>query len=232
MARKINKETVVDPIQRYTRIWTFRTQELMDLWINEMQGQISDGMWENSRGTEWLWQGADIYTLGKETKLILLGQSAYGLCDFKQPRMSYPLGKELIEVVGDRAMEESGFSDLRQLKEAWRELNEAIKNPQTNTTTLYEEFSKKPRELAEAKRKQNVAEAFSYVKDNLADIIKVDSVWEGSFYLSSLVQNIGFCMNRDNGKVKVSSYKGKFEAEVSPNKVKETVKFIQDVLWR
>ena len=232
MARKINEETKVDPIQRYVRIWTFRTQELMDLWINEMQGQISDGMWENSRGTEWLWQGADIYTLGKETKLTLLGQSAYGLCDYKQPKMSYPLGKELIDVIGDRAMEENGFSDLRQLKEAWRELNEAIKNPLTNTTTLYEEFSKKPRELAEAKRKQKVEEAFSYVENNLADIVEVTNYYPGGAYLSSKVQNISFGMNRDNGKVKISSYKGKFEAEVSPDKVKDVVKFIQEVIWK
>ena len=69
--RKINNienlNRGVDKTELHTII-TFRNQQLLDLWVNEMSGQISDGMWENSSNTEWLWRNV-LLRLGEETKV-------------------------------------------------------------------------------------------------------------------------------------------------------------------
>ena len=146
--RKINKETVINKNVEYKRIWTFRTQEMMDLFINEMQGQISDGQWENSRNTDWLWSGADIFRLGDKTEL-----KYGGYCWSK--KTGYPLTKDLIDCISERIYTENGFTygDVKALRAAWKEVAEAIKN--------WKEMSREEKDkyiLAPAKRIQKMKE--------------------------------------------------------------------------
>lgn len=103
---------------------TFRTQQLLDLWENEMAGQISDGMWENSRNTEWLWRNVYL-RLGDKTKVV----SAFS---YDRKRTSFPLTKDLWEIVGDRIMAESGFRNRTEASAAWREIANAIANWQVD----------------------------------------------------------------------------------------------------
>lgn len=101
-------------------IITFRNQQLLDLWENEMSGQISDGMWENSSHTNWLWENTWL-RLGNETKVEVY--SSYGI-----GRRSFGMTKELWDCVGDRIPIESGFKDEKEAKAAWREIATAIYN--------------------------------------------------------------------------------------------------------
>lgn len=116
---ELNKHRV---FSKCDTIITFRTQQLLDLWVNEMQGQISDGMWENSRGTNWLWEKAWLQ-LGDETRV----ERRYSYCPGGM-RKTYPLTKELWDVVGDRILDENGFKDKKEAYAAWREIYDAIKN--------------------------------------------------------------------------------------------------------
>lgn len=150
---------------RIKRVWTFRTQEQMDLWINEMQGQISDGMWENCRNTNWLWEGTEIYQLGEKTELHIKHYWMKG-------KTGYPLTKELLSYVGDRMIEENGFETEKELKAAWREIQEAIKDPNIFTeldNTLVDSF-KVLRGLEEAKAKEAATEMLEGVTKMLEEM--------------------------------------------------------------
>lgn len=124
MARQINNiedhNKWVDKTQVETII-TFRTQQLFDLWINEMQGQISDGMWENSRHTDWLWRNV-LLKLGDETKVEVTSLWRVG-------RKSFGMSGELWDIIGDRIMDENGFETEKEAKKAWKEIALAIANP-------------------------------------------------------------------------------------------------------
>lgn len=124
MARQINNiedhNKWVDKTQVETVI-TFRTQQLFDLWINEMSGQISDGMWENSRHTEWLWRNV-LLKLGDETKVEVTNLWRVG-------RKSFGMNGELWSIIGDRIMDENGFETEKEAKKAWREIALAIAKP-------------------------------------------------------------------------------------------------------
>lgn len=115
---ELNKHRV---FSKCDTIITFRTQQLLDLWINEMSGQISDGMWENSRGTKWIWDAW--VKLGDETRV----ECRYTWCPGGMKK-TYPLTKELWDVVGDRILDENGFNDKKEAYAAWREIYDAIKN--------------------------------------------------------------------------------------------------------
>lgn len=101
-------------------IITFRTQQLYDLWVNEMQGQISDGMWENSRHTDWLWKNTYV-RLGDETKVEVSNKWSIG-------KKSFGMNKELWDIIGDRIIAENGFANEKEAKKAWREIAVAIYN--------------------------------------------------------------------------------------------------------
>lgn len=123
MARKTNNiadhNRWVDRTQIETII-TFRTQQLFDLWVNEMQGQISDGMWENSRHTDWLWRNT-LLKLGDETKVEVYSTWHIG-------RKSFGMNGELWSIIGDRIMDENGFETEKEAKKAWKEIALAIAN--------------------------------------------------------------------------------------------------------
>ena len=99
-------------------IITFRNQQLLDLWVNEMSGQISDGMWENSRNTEWLWRNV-LLRLGEETKVESIAPIG---------RRSFGMSSELWSVIGDRILDENGFETEKDAKKAWAEIAAAIRN--------------------------------------------------------------------------------------------------------
>ena len=99
-------------------IITFRNQQLLDLWVNEMSGQISDGMWENSRNTEWLWRNV-LLRLGEETKVESIAPIG---------RRSFGMTSELWSCVGDRILDENGFETEKDAKKAWAEIAAAIRN--------------------------------------------------------------------------------------------------------
>lgn len=123
MERKINN---IENANRFVNkgdvrtIITFRTQQLYDLWVNEFSGQISDGMWENSNKTEWLWQNVWV-RLGSETKVEVYSVWRIG-------RKSFGMTKDLWEVIGDRIIEENGFANEKEARAAWREIATAIYN--------------------------------------------------------------------------------------------------------
>lgn len=151
--RKINAQTVINKNVEYKRIWTFRTQEMMDLFINEMQGQISDGAWENSRNTGWLWEGDDIFRLGDKTELKYSGYAW-------TKKTGYPLTNDLISCISERIYTENGFEfgDVKSLRAAWKEIAEAIKNWKEFTREEKEEYVLKP--CARIKKlKENAKEA-------------------------------------------------------------------------
>lgn len=99
-------------------IITFRNQQLLDLWVNEMSGQISDGMWENSRNTEWLWRNV-LLRGGEETKVETIAPVG---------RRSFGMSSELWSVIGDRILDENGFETEKEAKKAWAEIAAAIRN--------------------------------------------------------------------------------------------------------
>ena len=119
--RKINNiEDVnrgVNKTELHTII-TFRNQQLLDLWVNEMSGQISDGMWENSRNTEWLWRNV-LLRLGEKTKVESIAPIG---------RRSFGMNSELWSCVGDRILDENGFETEKEAKKAWAEIAAAIRN--------------------------------------------------------------------------------------------------------
>lgn len=170
MARNINtiekaNQWAQNSPERVKRVWTFRTQEQMDLWINEMQGQISDGMWENCRNTNWLWEGTDIYQLGEKTELHIKHYWMKG-------KTGYPLTRELLDIIGDRMLEENGFESEKELKAAWREILAAIKDPNTFTesdNTLVDGF-KALRHVEEVKAKEAATEMLEGVDKMLEEM--------------------------------------------------------------
>lgn len=132
-------------------IITFRTQQLYDLWENEMRGQISDGMWENARHTDWLWKNVYVQ-LGDTTKVEVISSWSIG-------RKSFGMTGELWDIIGDRIIDENGFANEKEAKKAWREIATAIYNA---TVTL--EAQEIATRLIEEKR--------SVIRDQMGDLVK------------------------------------------------------------
>ena len=65
-----NQTDINNSTSMFNTVIVFRTQRLLDLFKKVMLGQISDGMWENSRDTDWLWRNA-AYVLGNETRVVV-----------------------------------------------------------------------------------------------------------------------------------------------------------------
>lgn len=146
MARKINN---IEDHNKWVNkgeiqtIITFRTQQLYDLWVNEMCGQISDGMWENARHTDWLWRNV-LVALGDETKVEVTSTWAIG-------RKSFGMTKDLWDVIGDRILDENGFATEKEAKAAWREIAQAIYNAEATPAaqSISELYKKEKRQKIE-----------------------------------------------------------------------------------
>ena len=102
-------------------ILTLRNQDLLDLWREEFIGQISDGMWENSRRTEWIWRNVWV-RFGDETKVEVMYASCIG-------SRSFGMSKFLWDCIGDRLYgENTPFKTEKEARAAWREIATAIYN--------------------------------------------------------------------------------------------------------
>lgn len=148
MARVINN---IDEQNKHVKLTeletviTFRNQQLLDLWVNEISGQISDGHWENSRHTEWLWSNV-LLRLGDETKVEVFSI-------WKVGRKSFGMSGELWEVIGDRIMDENGFETEKEAKKAWKEIALAIANV-TQTKEVQDIVEKARQEKAQKIKNQ------------------------------------------------------------------------------
>lgn len=140
---------------------TFRTQQLLDLWENEFKGQISDGIWENSHRTDWLWNGSVYVQLGEETKVETTSQWIIG-------RKTFGMTTGLWDIIGDRIISENGFKNEKEAKKAWREIAMAIFNAQVTKEAI--ELSDKLREEQEKIVKSDKESLMEEFKENVDTI--------------------------------------------------------------
>lgn len=227
--RKINQVTKVDPKEEYTRLWSFRTQEQMDLWINEMQGQISDGAWENSRGTSWLCSGSDLYDLNPEKPTSLTYIGSWG---WQRRRTTFGMTKSnLVDYIEERVYTENGFEygDFKALKNAWHEIQEAIKNATEAgySSILYKELVEKPRAYNRALKQSKTQAILDYIKVNLKDIFEREEQYQHVNAFKSHVKGLYFDLQHD--KIKIHDYRSN-SLLVEKEQVRATVDFLKNTL--
>ena len=140
---------------------TFRTQQLLDLWENEFKGQISDGIWENSHRTDWLWNGTVYVQLGEETKVETTSRWIIG-------RKTFGMTKGLWDIIGDRIISENDFKNEKEAKKAWREIAMAIFNARVTKEAV--ELSDKLREEQEKIVKADKESLMEEFKENVDTI--------------------------------------------------------------
>lgn len=172
---------------------TFRTQQLYDLWVNEMSGQISDGMWENSNRTEWIWRNVYVQ-LGDVTKVEVTST-----WDIR--RKSFGMTKELWDVVGDRILDENGFATEKEARAAWREIAQAIHNAAIGPEAqrISEGLRAEKRNNAKSQR-QGILDEWKQVEG-----LKC-SDWDSSYVYASLDFNQREIANRDGSVRKAHSW--------------------------
>jgi hypothetical protein len=101
--------------------FTFSNNIQKDLWEEELTGQISDGMWENSKDTGWQFWCAVHQVVGNETKI-----TGWAPDDTKY-NFSFTL---LIPIVGDRMIaigrQYDPLYDEKKLRKDLKEIKSAI----------------------------------------------------------------------------------------------------------
>ena len=115
-----NQTDINNSTSRFNTVIVFRTQRLLDLFKKEMQGQISDGMWENSRNTDWLWRNVAC-VLGDETRVIVAYRFVIG-------KRNFMINSMLWDCIGERILKELEYSSKKEVYADWREIAEAIRN--------------------------------------------------------------------------------------------------------
>lgn len=115
-----NQTDINNSTSRFNTVIVFRTQRLLDLFKKEMQGQISDGMWENSRNTDWLWRNVAC-VLGNETRVIVTYRFLIG-------KKNFMINSALWDCIGERILKELEYSSKKEVYADWREIAEAIRN--------------------------------------------------------------------------------------------------------
>lgn len=115
-----NQTDINNSTSRFNTVIVFRTQRLLDLFKKEMQGQISDGMWENSRNTDWLWRNVAC-VLGNETRVIVAYRFLIG-------KKNFMINSMLWDCIGERILKELEYSSKKEVYADWREIVEAIRN--------------------------------------------------------------------------------------------------------
>lgn len=115
-----NQTDINNSTSMFSTVIVFRTQRLLDLFKKEMQGQISDGMWENSRNTEWLWRNVAC-VLGNETRVIVAYRFLIG-------KKNFMINSTLWDCIGERILKELEYSSKKEVYADWREIAEAIRN--------------------------------------------------------------------------------------------------------
>ena len=106
----------------------FNNQKLLNFWHNFMEGQISDGKWENCSNTEWLWKNT-LTMLGDKNEIKVSSSYIVG-------KKVYGWDKTFESLIDDGTcpewITESGFKDKAEFKNAFKTVAEMIKNPVTD----------------------------------------------------------------------------------------------------
>ena len=104
------------------QVFQFRTEAMQALWQEELTGQISDGMWENTGNSGWMYWCNVQTQLGTETKLQ--SRTLYGI----KPTFCFT---KLIEYVGDRMLETiqkfEPWATEKDLRNYLKEINRAMR---------------------------------------------------------------------------------------------------------
>lgn len=155
-----NQTDINNSTSRFDTVIVFRTQRLLDLFLKEMQGQISDGMWENSRDTDWLWRNVAC-VLGNETRVIVASSFVIGKKDFM-------INSTLWNCIGERILKELDYSSKKEVYADWKEIAEAIRNARR----MYDEERKIYVDDCEARGK-NIEKALKQkTEEVLSELIK------------------------------------------------------------
>lgn len=164
-----NQTNISASTRAFKTVIVFRTQRLLDLFLKEMQGQISDGMWENSRDTDWLWRNVAC-VLGNETRVIVAYRFVIG-------KKNFMIGSTLWNCIGERILEELDYSSKKEVYADWREIAEAIRNAremndEERKTYVYdcEARGKNKEEALKQKTKEVLSELIKRVGEENVDI--------------------------------------------------------------
>lgn len=172
----VNQTDINNSTKGFNTVIVFRTQRLLDLFKKEMQGQISDGMWENCRNTDWLWRNVAC-VLGDETRVIVAYRFVIG-------KKNFMINSSLWDCIGERILKELEYSSKKEVYADWREIAEAI----CNAREMNDEERKTYVYDCEARGK-NIEKALKQkTKEVLSELIKrvgeenVDVVTDGSAF--------------------------------------------------
>ena len=172
----VNQTDINNSTKGFNTVIVFRTQRLLDLFKKEMQGQISDGMWENCRNTDWLWRNVAC-VLGDETRVIVAYRFLIG-------KKNFMINSALWDCIGERILRELEYSSKKEVYADWREIAEAI----CNAREMNDEERKTYVYDCEARGK-NIEKALKQkTKEVLSELIKrvgeenVDVVTDGSAF--------------------------------------------------
>lgn len=217
--RIVNKSDSREDIARSSTRLIFKSQELLDLWKNELMGQISDGAWENAKGTEWLWYNSSAQ-LGNEN--IVKVDNLYNV-----KKKNYAFFKELFGVIGDRMMVNNGFDSPEELKKACLTISQMIANP-VEDSSIYQDIQKytKNKELERISALNNIINSYK-------DLVNWDTNYEftlGEFKLNSynVYRNfkVGYSPESDSYSLTIKDFNKKisivnrFKIKDFPNIVK------------
>ena len=186
----VNQTDIANSTKCFNTVIVFRTQQLMDLWVNEMQGQISDGMWENCRKTDWLWRN-EAHILGEKTEVKVVYSWQVG-------KKNYPLTKQLWECVGERILEENGFADKKEATKAWKEILEAIQNATVMTEEDRELYINSCVRRKEDKKKlleKEVEETKTKLKEHFGESNVGETRFSDVFSIDGQIKNRSITIN-------------------------------------
>lgn len=115
----------------------FNNETKLKFWKGEMVGQISDGMWENSRNTDWLWRNCLAVVILDGT----IPEGVYVSSTYTIGRKTYPWFKQLEEII---EYHKYGFDNIREAKTMWKSIADMISNPQLKPEyiTLFNNWGK------------------------------------------------------------------------------------------
>lgn len=115
----------------------FNNETKLKFWEDEMVGQISDGMWENSRNTDWLWRDSLAVLIPDGT----IPEGVYVSSTYTIGRKTYPWFKQLEEII---EYHKYGFDNIREAKAMWKSIADMISNPQLKPEyiTLFNNWGK------------------------------------------------------------------------------------------
>lgn len=111
-------------VMKVKTVITFKDQRLLNFWKNFMEGQISDGAWENSNNTDWLW-AQSLAGLGDENRVRVINSYCVG-------RKTYKWDKTFEQLIDDGTctdwITDSGFADKKEFKQAFNTVSNMIRD--------------------------------------------------------------------------------------------------------